>query len=138
QGSVLPTVGGHARSCDPRLIVDVGAGIGDFTALAASAFPAAQILALEPNPQSFAVLERNVRRNRLSNVDARCIAVGTREFYELGEAWWSATATAYAGRSIRTVTASPLRELIGDRDVDLLKIDCEGAELDVLDSLGSD
>lgn len=118
------------------LIVDVGAGIGDFTVLAASKFPRASVLACEPNPQTFKVLERNIQRNRLSNVDARCIAVGTRETYILSRGRWSAEASArHVGGPTIPVPAVRLDELIGDRDVDLLKIDCEGGELDVLESL---
>jgi FkbM family methyltransferase len=118
------------------LIVDVGAGIGDFTVLAASRFPSAWIVACEPNPQTFAVLERNVRRNRLSNVDTRCVAVGTQSTFELGQGRWSAeTSTFKTGGPGFEAPAVSLDELIGSRDVELLKIDCEGAELDVLESL---
>jgi FkbM family methyltransferase len=120
----------------PRLIVDVGAGIGDFTVLAAWTFPEAEVLAFEPNPHSFAVLARNVRRNRLKNVRCRCVAVGTRPSYELSRSAWAATGTAFADSAGTTVTAAPLNALLGDRKVDFLKIDCEGAELEVLASLG--
>lgn len=61
----------------PRLIVDVGAGIGDFSLVAASRFPAAQVIAFEPQPEAFAVLERNLAANELQNVEAHCVAVGT-------------------------------------------------------------
>jgi FkbM family methyltransferase len=121
---------------DLRVIVDVGAGLGDFAVLAGSTFPAAEILAFEPNPESFAVLERNLLRNHLSKVEARCIAVGTRSSYELARTRWSATGTVHARRSTRAVPALALQEIIGDREVDFLKIDCEGSELEVLESLG--
>jgi FkbM family methyltransferase len=120
----------------PGLIVDVGAGIGDFTVLAASRLPRARVVACEPNPQTFAALERNVRRNRLSNVDMRCVAVGTQSTYALGRGRWSAkTSTFQTGGPAFEAPAVSLDELIGRRDVELLKIDCEGAELDVLESL---
>lgn len=124
-------------AADTRLIVDVGAGIGDFTVFAASRFVRALVLAYEPNPEAFAVLLRNIDRNRLSNVSARCIAVGTRAAYTLGLGRWSAeTQTRQVGKSASTVAGARLDELIGPRSVDLVKIDCEGAELDVLESLG--
>jgi hypothetical protein len=47
---------------DTRLIVDVGAGIGDFTVLAASRFPRSSVLACEPNPEAFDALERESDR----------------------------------------------------------------------------
>jgi FkbM family methyltransferase len=121
---------------DPRLIVDVGAGIGDFAVLAASSFPAARVLALEPIPRSFAALERNLGRNGLTNVEAHCTAVGTRPEYALHRARWSAQASAVSADGALVVPAMPLDRLIAGRQVDLLKIDCEGAELEVLDSAG--
>lgn len=120
----------------PGLIVDVGAGIGDFTVFAASRLPRTWVVACEPNPQTFGVLERNVRRNGLSNVDIRCVAVGTQRTYTLGRDRWSAeTSTFQTGGPTFQAPAVSLDELIGNRDVHLLKIDCEGAELDVLESL---
>jgi SAM-dependent methyltransferase len=98
---------------DTSLVVDVGAGIGDFALLVASRFPQATVIACEPNPRTFAVLARNVERNAAANVDARAVAVGTCDSY------------------------APLDELVGGREADLVKIDCEGAELDVLESLGA-
>src|SRR5215213_2892721 len=43
-----------------RTIVDVGAGIGDFTVVAARAFPRARVVAFEPDPCAFALLVANV------------------------------------------------------------------------------
>jgi FkbM family methyltransferase len=122
---------------DPRLIVDVGAGIGDFSVLAASRFPRASVLACEPNPTAFNVLERNVRLNRLENVDARSVAVGTAADYELLRRGWSAETSAHLQEGSRFCAEGVrLDELIGSRQTQLVKIDCEGAELDVLESLG--
>jgi FkbM family methyltransferase len=119
-----------------RLIVDVGAGIGDFAIQAASMFPQAWVIACEPNPESYSVLERNVRRNGLSNVDPRCVAVGSRSTYVLGRRRWSAESSTVTAEGLSVeVPAVPLYDLVADRVVDLLKIDCEGAELDVLESL---
>jgi FkbM family methyltransferase len=123
---------------DASLIVDVGAGIGDFALLAARLFPQASVLACEPNPETYAVLVRNVARNGARNVDIEPVAVGTRTSFALGKGRWSATASA-AGTSESTVRVAGRRldELIGGRGADLVKIDCEGGELDVLESLGT-
>jgi FkbM family methyltransferase len=123
---------------DASLIVDVGSGIGDFALLAALRFPGATVIACEPNPETYGVLVRNVERNGARNVDARSIAVGTRASYVLRKGAWSAEASA-AGSSgmIATVAARRLDELIGPLEADLVKVDCEGGELDVLESLGT-
>lgn len=122
---------------DTGLIVDVGAGIGEFAVFAASKFMRGSVLACEPDPVAFAVLERNIRRNRLANVEARRVAVGTRDAYTVARSRWSAeTMTRPIGTSASSAVGERLDELIADRAVDLVKIDCEGAELDVLESLG--
>jgi FkbM family methyltransferase len=123
---------------DTQLIVDVGAGIGDFAVLAASRFPRASVLACEPNPEAFAALDRNVRSNRLTNVVARCVAVGTAPAYELARPRGrSAEGSAHLQEGARfRANGARLDGLIGGREAQLVKIDCEGGELDVLDSLG--
>ena len=91
----------------PAAIVDVGASIGDFALWAGRRFPEATVLAFEPNPRWFALLAENVRANDATNVEARRVAVGTED---------------------------RLDELVPADRIDLLKIDCEGLELDVLES----
>jgi predicted RNA methylase len=100
------------REVDARIerIVDVGASFGDFSIVAARRFPNAEIVAFEPDPRAFELLRENVERNGITNVEAVQGAVGTGSV-RLGE--W--------------LRAGP---------IGLLKVDCEGAELDVLDSAG--
>jgi Met-10+ like-protein len=66
-----------------ELIVDVGAGVGDFTLAAARRFPQSDVHAFEPNPRAFELLERNVRRHGATNVRVVQIAVGLNDSYEL-------------------------------------------------------
>ena len=58
-----------ARRADP-LIIDCGANIGLATLFFKAAYPAARILAFEPDPTLFRVLERNIQRNGLQGVTA--------------------------------------------------------------------
>ena len=124
-----------------RTIVDVGAHVGSFTVWAAMRSPRARILAIEPNPETFAFLEQNVRDNGLQE---RVVAVnaavgpqsgaGTLELVEhsLG------TRIARAGDGkvkVRIQTIPSLLVEAGLTDVDLLKMDCEGMEYDVLGTL---
>jgi FkbM family methyltransferase len=122
---------------EPRLVIDVGASIGDFAVLAARSFPRALVIACEPHPHTFRVLERNVIRNGLRNVDARRMAVGTKPSYVLRRGTRAAESRVEGdGSTGQSVAALPLSELVAGRHVDLLKVDCEGAELDVLESAG--
>ena len=54
----------------PATIVNVGASVGDFAVWAARRFPSATVVACEPNPASFQLLEENVHANGLTNVAA--------------------------------------------------------------------
>jgi FkbM family methyltransferase len=120
----------------PEAIVDVGAGIGDFALWAAWRFREATVFAFEPNPASFALLEENIRANGVTNVVAHPLAVGLQDAYVLrnsnagprGSALESTTAAAIS------VPAARLDTVVQFERVDLLKIDCEGLELDVLES----
>ncbi len=61
------------------LFVDVGAHYGHYTLLVAKAFPACRVISLEPVPENFAVLERNVALNGLENVELRNLAASDGE-----------------------------------------------------------
>jgi Met-10+ like-protein len=82
---------GELDGAESILIIDVGAGIGDFSVLAASRFPRATVLAFEPSPSTFALLQANVTRNGLPNVEPHPLAIGTRSSYWLQRARPSAT-----------------------------------------------
>lgn len=100
----------------------------------------ATVLAFEPSPSTFALLQANVTRNGLPNVEPHPLAIGTRSSYWLQRARPSATASSWADPgpnrddSIR-VRGSSLDPFVPAGDVDLLKIDVEGGEIDVLESL---
>ena len=72
----LPVVRAVVPFLGPDTVfVDVGANIGQYTLLA-SPF-VRQVIAFEPNPATYALLEGNVRRNRLRNVSLYQAAVSS-------------------------------------------------------------
>jgi tRNA G37 N-methylase Trm5 len=93
--------------------VDAGAGTGDFAILASRLFPAAEIVCFEPDARYFDLLPANLRANGCGNVVPHRVALGD-------------------GRGSRR-----LADFVAG-EISLLKIDCEGAELDILDGLGPD
>lgn len=50
-------------------IVDVGAAIGEFTVIAAKTAAQGRVYAIEPNPDSVALLRQNLKANHLNNVE---------------------------------------------------------------------
>jgi FkbM family methyltransferase len=119
-----------------ELIVDVGAGVGDFTLAAARRFTQSEVHGFEPNPRAFALLEQNVRRHGAANVRITEIAVGVEESYGMHGLSAGPLATAAgvvaATNDAAVVRAKRLDDLLPERPIALLKIDCEGLELDVL------
>lgn len=89
-----------------KVIVDIGAGIGDFIIDAAVRFPKSKLYAFESDPKIFELLKRNIANNSLVNVFAYNIAV----------------------RSLKQVLN------ITKQEIDFLKIDCEGCEFSILNS----
>jgi FkbM family methyltransferase len=117
---------------DATAIVDVGAGFGDFALFAAHLLPAATVLAFEPDPGSFAGLERTVELNGAGRIEPRRLAVGTAHSYRLTRHQHASALTATAPGG--DVEARRLDALLPPGRVDLVKIDCEGGEDDVLAS----
>ena len=118
-------------------IIDVGAGIGDFSVLVSYQCPGADILAFEPNPSQLKLLKENIRINKRKNIRVLNLAVGNKKKYELNipasNVHASTLSTDKKGRKIQVI-GTPLSKYIRGR-VDFLKIDCEGAETGVLESI---
>jgi FkbM family methyltransferase len=136
------------RLIDPgNRVADVGANVGYLTSLAAvRAGRDGQVLAFEPHPHVFELLERNAARWRdrgIDNVELHRAALSNRQGEgtlvagpsfdaNMGLAALASDEPATAGSDSIGVTLERLDEAVGDRRPDLLKIDVEGHEPDVL------
>ncbi|HEX8474137.1 MAG TPA: FkbM family methyltransferase [Pyrinomonadaceae bacterium] len=121
--------------------VDVGANWGYFTLLAADLVGKhGRILAIEPHPMLFSLLERNISKNMLPHVTALSVAVADREG-EMNLAGFRdedansgtsrlthAPSSTVPNFRVATRLLEPLLDEYGAREVDLIKIDIEGAE----------
>ena len=125
---------------DGWTVVDIGAGVGDFSILTAYSHPATCVLAYEPFPGSYALLVRNIAQNGLRNVVARQEAVWD-EAGEItldlsgGEPLQIASHAAGEDDGKVVVPAVTLADVLTEHDIeriDLLKLDCEGAEYPIL------
>jgi FkbM family methyltransferase len=121
----------------PTTIVDLGSHIGFSVLFFRSRFPDARILAVEPQPESAAVLRRNVAS--LGNVEVleRAVAPedGVVRFFEAEQPWQSSLLRGPASANeiqVRALTLDQLLSQAGVAAVDLLKVDIEGVEVEVL------
>jgi len=126
---------------DQPLILDCGANIGIATLYYKWLYPQSRVHAFEPGPEAFAVLEKNIARNGLTEVTAHNCALwdedGEIDFFtdtaDPGALLMSADISRLAGPAIR-VPSRRLSEFIQAR-IDLLKVDVEGAEHRILSDL---
>jgi FkbM family methyltransferase len=126
------------------LIIDAGAHIGLATLYFKNLYPEARIIAIEPNPKTYAVLEKNIWENQIEGVETINCALARSQsnnhpFY-LDESplhWWSTAGFsegAWTGdqKSQKiSVATKPLDDFLTEQ-VDYLKLDIEGAEQEVL------
>jgi FkbM family methyltransferase len=122
-----------------RLIVDAGANIGSFSLYALQNAPNAEIIAIEPAPDSCSRIRAMLRSNKLeSHVTLHEAALGemageTTIQLEGGSQF---RRTGLAGHPVAKVKLDSL--IPPGKSVDLLKIDIEGGEYEVLRSMSPD
>lgn len=113
-------------------ILDCGSNIGLSILYLKNICPSATIEAFEPDAANFALLEKNINYNKLSNVNLHQKAVWddntTLIFENKGSLASKVDAAATEGTRVEAVR---LRDFIY-KDVDFLKIDIEGAEYPVM------
>jgi FkbM family methyltransferase len=126
---------------DP-VIIDGGAHIGFSVMFFKQMYPAARIVAFEPNPEAFRLLQHNVSANRLECVVLRAAALSDKEgeipfFLASDAASLVASTRAERGGSQRlTVKSERLSRTLESLDrVDLVKLDAEGGEFAILHDL---
>jgi len=115
--------------------IDVGANIGIYSLFAAKSNSKYKVFAFEPVESNFIRFQNNIQLNNLDNIDLYKIAlsdkVGSINF-ELSpvkeESGWGGISNS---ENAMTVSTARLDEIV-DQDIEIMKIDVEGAELLVL------
>jgi FkbM family methyltransferase len=121
----------------PRTIVDAGANIGMASILFALKYPEARIVAIEPESSNFARLVRNVAPYKtITPIQAALwqkdgeVTLGASTAHPKG-----AFQIVDEGRQrVRAITMDTLMREAGMDSIDLLKVDIEGAEIEVFES----
>ena len=127
---------------DVKLIVDCGANIGCASVRFLSHYPQAQVIAIEPDPKNFAMLQSNLApygkratalRAAVWNEDHQVVNC-SRGTYADGLDWATTVSLAKdGGGDTPTVSLDRLLAESGFPTIDILKIDIEGAELPLFD-----
>ena len=128
---------------DDSIVLDLGAHIGVFTIYATTTARNVVVYAYEPYPDSCTALRENVRLNRRDETvhcfDAAVASeTGTRDLYLGGGQFFFPTLVgATQGDNVEQmeVPCTTLMEIMESNHlerVDLLKMDCEGAEYEIL------
>jgi len=128
------------------LILDVGANVG-VASLVLAQIPGATVIAFEPVPANATRLRENLARNGAGNVEVVVKAMtardGTAPFRAVpdesvgGRVWDGADGEG----GLVTVATVSLRTALApyaDREVALIKIDCEGGEYDIVEQLDAE
>jgi FkbM family methyltransferase len=123
-------------SFQPQSIVDAGANCG-FTSLYLSAhFPLATIVSLEPDPENFNALGKNIACKPSATILASQVGLAHKEGWLVPEtkktvgSWASSFlfSSVFQENAVPAVTVEGIRKAKSWDSIDLLKIDIEGAE----------
>ncbi|MCZ1006278.1 FkbM family methyltransferase [Streptomyces lydicus] len=144
---------------DCPFIVDVGGNIGMFVIYMKCRYPGAEIVSFEPMPESASLFRQNVALHRIEGVTLHETALGSRREEGVSFAYYpmipgnstrypetkvlpmmqmaetvapKTVEQMYRAREVSATVERLASFLPDDRDIDLLKVDVEGAEGDVL------
>lgn len=143
-GVYIPRVSNHSKDIK---IIDIGSHIGLSILYFKYLFPYANITGYEPNPLLFKILENNIHRNSIKNVKLYNYAIsntkGVNDFYISSEDDWYSTGSSYKkqwkgkqNRKLIHVNTININEILKKSiNIDILKIDIEGAEHDIIDKI---
>ena len=128
---------------DTDIIIDVGSHIGLFSLFASQFCKNGKIYCFEPVKENFDLLSSNIELNQITNIVSFNLAVSDESTIvkifinndESGHSMFYPTSTAI---NIRSIT---LKKIFDDNNIEecnFLKLDCEGAEYNIIDSLPND
>jgi FkbM family methyltransferase len=120
---------------DVKRVVDAGANIGLSSLYFLLHYPDATVVALEPDPANYPLAVANTRvfGNRCRVLPAALWSHGSRLALVPGDAAWSTQVrdTPADGGSVEGLSLPQALDVMGWNDADIVKVDIEGAEVEV-------
>lgn len=117
---------------EPKIIVDLGAHIGITSTYLSLKYPNAKIVAVEASAENFELLKNNTQS--FNNIECIHAAV----YFEDGFVNFSNNELSYnqkiseTGISTKAISIQSIKEAYDLHEIDLMKIDIEGGEIDLL------
>lgn len=159
-GGAIYWMGSHHRRelaylssiCRPDMtFLDVGANMGEFTLFMAKRLAKGSVISVEPTKRMFEILQQNVKLNEFSNVKLFNVGLGDEEkkmpIYTSSEnmgheVWNEGLFRLFPNKNVNVlleeITVVPFDKVAKEnniQNIDIIKIDVEGAELFVLKGL---
>ena len=122
----------------PKFIVDAGANIGLSTLCFSTAFPEATILAIEPDVNNFNLLQKNIMGNEniIAIRKALWFEITHLNIFDDGSGFWGLQVKEESENTmniVNTITIPEIFESFHVEEVDILKMDIEGAEKEIFE-----
>lgn len=123
------------------VMLDIGAHVGLTSIYFAKLFPGLRIYAYEPVPPNFERLREHIELNGTANVHPHQLAVTadgkprdlvSTDWGSIGYTAFHAVPEGRETHRVRSTTVSQILDRYGIERVKLMKLDCEGAEYEIL------
>ena len=117
------------------IVLDVGANIGAFTLKVAPKVK--HVIAIEPEPNNFELLKKNVNVNNLSNITLVNYAVSDKEETVYFNTTGGSAKVADQGIAVKAKPLDYILHELGDPKITVMKMDIEGYEGKVLSAFNN-
>lgn len=131
----------YGAPAQQKTLVDIGANKGLFSVFFGSQLKNFRMYSFEPHPHTFELLQKNIKHNHLEkNIKTfqKCVSgepVASQTFFVARESFDYSMFNEYGTEEEVTVENITLQEIMDQNDleeIDLLKLNCEGAEYEIL------